>query len=196
MENLDLVKRVKNLRTKKGFSQEELAEKAGLSLRTIQRVENGESIPRGDTLKRLAVALQVSPDEIIDWQIQEDNNLLTVLHFSQLSTLVFPLLGIIIPMAIWILKKETIKDVDLVGRKVLNFQITWSILLFLLYAYLVVTMFFHFEPIFTPPINGFIFFMILVAGLYGYNVLMVIINIIRSRMGMTAFYKPAIGFLR
>jgi transcriptional regulator with XRE-family HTH domain len=48
-------KKVKDLRTKQGLSQEELAEKTGLSLRTIQRIENGESIPRGDTLKRLSV---------------------------------------------------------------------------------------------------------------------------------------------
>ena len=66
MENSELQKRVKELRIRKGFSQEELADKSGLSLRTIQRMENGDTYPRGDTLKRLAIALQVSPDKIID----------------------------------------------------------------------------------------------------------------------------------
>ncbi len=47
MERSDLAKRVKELRTKKGLSQEQLAEASGLSLRTIQRIENGETLPRG-----------------------------------------------------------------------------------------------------------------------------------------------------
>ena len=57
MNNLNLALRVKELRNRKGFSQETLAEESSLSLRTIQRIENNESIPRGDTLKRLANAL-------------------------------------------------------------------------------------------------------------------------------------------
>ena len=40
MEDKNLSQRVKELRKKKGLSQEELAKTAGLSLRTIQRVEN------------------------------------------------------------------------------------------------------------------------------------------------------------
>lgn len=54
--------RIKQLRESKGLSQEELSEKAGLSLRTIQRMENGESVPRGSTLKNLASSLNVSSD--------------------------------------------------------------------------------------------------------------------------------------
>jgi transcriptional regulator with XRE-family HTH domain len=67
MKNIQLANRIKNLRIRKGFSQEELAEISGLSLRTIQRIENGETEPRGDSLKRLVTAFEVSPDEILDW---------------------------------------------------------------------------------------------------------------------------------
>ena len=42
------------------MSQETLAEESGLSRRTIQRIELGESNPNGDSLKRLAEALQVN----------------------------------------------------------------------------------------------------------------------------------------
>ena len=35
--------RIKELRKQKGMSQEFLAEESGLSLRTIQRIENGET---------------------------------------------------------------------------------------------------------------------------------------------------------
>ena len=86
MENLELQKRVKDLRIKQGLSQEELADKTGLSLRTIQRIENGESVPRSDTLKRIAIALKVSPDEVIEWREQEDKNILIIMNLSQLGS--------------------------------------------------------------------------------------------------------------
>jgi transcriptional regulator with XRE-family HTH domain len=50
---------IKEIRINKKISQEELSERSGLSLRTIQRLENGESVPRGDTLKRLTNALEL-----------------------------------------------------------------------------------------------------------------------------------------
>jgi len=89
MENLKLPKRIKALRIRKGFSQEELALKTGLSLRTIQRIEQGESTPRGDSIRRLSVALQVSPEEIMDWKIQEDKNVITILNFQMTWSILF-----------------------------------------------------------------------------------------------------------
>lgn len=67
MEDKNLSQRVKELRKNKGLSQEELAKTAGLSLRTIQRVENKETEPTGDTLKRIATALNSTPAELINW---------------------------------------------------------------------------------------------------------------------------------
>ncbi len=75
MKNQELSKQIKELRNLKELSQEELSEKSGLSLRTVQRLENGESTPRGDTLKRLADALEISPDNFIDIQNSENTNL-------------------------------------------------------------------------------------------------------------------------
>ena len=70
MKNEKLVQRVKELRKLNGLSQEELAKKSGLSLRTIQRVENDETLPTGETLKRISAVLNVTPNELINW----DNN--------------------------------------------------------------------------------------------------------------------------
>ena len=50
---------MKTLRLQSGISQDELAALTQLSLRTIQRIENGETAPRGDSLKRIAAALNV-----------------------------------------------------------------------------------------------------------------------------------------
>lgn len=63
---------VKKLRKRKGLSQEELAENSGLSLRTIQRVENGETKPTGETLKRISAVLSVTLNELIDWDIKKE----------------------------------------------------------------------------------------------------------------------------
>ncbi len=59
-------KKVKELRKKKGLSQENLATKSGLSLRTIQRVEKAENHPTGETLNRICSALDISIEELTD----------------------------------------------------------------------------------------------------------------------------------
>lgn len=59
MRKIEFSNAVKKIRTEKGLSQEDLSGKSELSLRTIQRLENGKSEPRGDTLKRLTNALEL-----------------------------------------------------------------------------------------------------------------------------------------
>ena len=153
-------------------------EKTGLSLRTVQRIENGESIPRGDTLKKLAIALQISPDEIIDWQIQEDVNVITLLNLSQVGFVLFPWLGIIIPMLIWINKKDKIKDVDIVGKAILNFQISWNLLLIG-----VIIFWLLFGPI------GIIIW-------YIYSIVLIIINVWKYKRKGFVKYVPSLKILK
>jgi transcriptional regulator with XRE-family HTH domain len=47
------------------MSQEYLADESRVGLRTIQRIENNESEPTGETLKRIAIALDVELSELI-----------------------------------------------------------------------------------------------------------------------------------
>jgi transcriptional regulator with XRE-family HTH domain len=191
MGKTDLSNRIKELRSRKGLSQEQLAEISGLSLRTIQRIENDETIPRGDTLTRLAVALQVTPDDLIDWQILEDKNVLLLLNLSQLSFLAFPLLGIIVPLVIWILKKDKVKNVNQIGKAILNFQITWTLLLFSFYTLFTLSLVLHlgiFHSIHTLLIGAAIF--------YIFNVLTIIVNTVKVQIGKQIYYFPAIKFLR
>jgi len=65
MELKDLAKNVKELRAVRGMSQEYLADESRVSLRTIQRIENNESEPTGETIKRIAIALDVKLTELI-----------------------------------------------------------------------------------------------------------------------------------
>jgi transcriptional regulator with XRE-family HTH domain len=72
MTNEKLAQEVKELRKGKTLSQEELAKKSGLSLRTIQRVENGETEPTGETLKRISSALDVTTNELIGRTVNKE----------------------------------------------------------------------------------------------------------------------------
>jgi|BioPla2DNA2_1021312.scaffolds.fasta_scaffold34489_1 transcriptional regulator with XRE-family HTH domain len=78
MEKNKLAQGVKDLRKRKGLSQEDLSLKSGLSLRTIQRVENGESEPTGETLKRISAVFGITPNELIDWNFDKENLKYTV----------------------------------------------------------------------------------------------------------------------
>ncbi|WP_299780793.1 helix-turn-helix domain-containing protein [uncultured Formosa sp.] len=132
MQEHSLGKKVKRLRNSQGISQEFLAEESGLSIRTIQRIEKGETSPNGDTCRKLSDALKVSPNDLMGWTQVEDIEFLKKLNLSALTFIFFPLLGILVPALMWISKKDKVKDVDKIAKKVINFEITWVILLFLI----------------------------------------------------------------
>lgn len=67
-----LSEKVKQLRIKNGFSQEYLAEESKVSLRTIQRIEKNESKPTGETIKRLAMAFDISVSELTQFDRSEE----------------------------------------------------------------------------------------------------------------------------
>jgi DNA-binding XRE family transcriptional regulator len=57
--------KLKELRTKKGLSQEELAQKLFITRETVSRYESGTRSPDLATLKRIAVFFDVSLDELL-----------------------------------------------------------------------------------------------------------------------------------
>ena len=103
-------------------------------MRTIQRIENGDSVPRGDTLRRIAQALQVDLAAITDTENRAgqkplpDKGYLHLLNASMLSIFFSPVLWIILPMILWIIKKRKSPVVDAAGKKILNFQLTMIVL--------------------------------------------------------------------
>jgi len=200
MKHSELAQKIKDLRNRKGLSQEQLADAAKINLRTVQRIEAGETEPRGDTLTRIANALNIKPEELIDWTEQEDKGFLAVLNLSALSFFAFPLLGIIVPLALWILKKDKIRNSDKVGKRLLNFQISWCIVLFLGYTLLITSKIFH---VALPLPNISILnlgrgelLILIIPIFYLTNVVLIIVNSIRSYNGKSVFYQPAFRFLR
>jgi transcriptional regulator with XRE-family HTH domain len=74
METNDLAIKLKELRALRGMSQEYLAEESRVSLRTIQRIENNESKPTGETLKRISVALGADIKELIGEHVPSETS--------------------------------------------------------------------------------------------------------------------------
>ena len=186
-----LALKVKELRLKKGMSQEALAEESGLSRRTIQRIELGESNPNGDSLKKLANALQVNADELIDWAIKEDIKYLTFLNLSAISFIFFPLLGILIPFILWTTKKDKIKNINSNAKALINFQITWNIMLFFIPIVLLILSRIDFIKGITMST-----FIVVIVVLYVYNFLSIVINTVRISSDKSVSYFPKIDLLR
>lgn len=60
LEKEEIAEKVKKSRQAKGLTQAALGEKTGLSLRSIQRIENGEVSPRAYSLNKLSEVLETS----------------------------------------------------------------------------------------------------------------------------------------
>lgn len=52
--------KITEIRKRKGLSQEIVADKANINLRTLQRIEKGETEPHGNTLRSLCEVLDVN----------------------------------------------------------------------------------------------------------------------------------------
>ena len=121
-EKMEIGKLIKELRTKKGLTQEELAERTEVSARTIQRIENGEVDPRAYTLQMIAKALDVDfslfAAGTTDENKEEDNsNWQGLLHLTGLLPLFFPTL------IFWNLRKVKSKEMTNHFRAALSMQL-------------------------------------------------------------------------
>lgn len=204
MKNSDLTKKIKELRLRKGISQEQLALETGLNLRTIQRIECGESEPRGHSINVLASALNTSPNELIDWVVTKDKQYLMTLNLSSLGFLLFPLLGIFIPLILWFLKKDRIKSINMLGKKLINFQISWCILLLFFYASIMVIQTYGLSPISMEDNQlsilglgiGELFLLGVPFLSYIYNFVLVLYNTYCIYSDRPIFYNPALKIFK
>jgi transcriptional regulator with XRE-family HTH domain len=200
MNNQNLAIKIKDLRNRKAFSQEQLAEESNLSLRTIQRIEKGESIPRGDTLVKLTQALGVTPDDLLEWEIIEDKGYVQLLNWSAISFIIQPLLGIIIPLVMWIFKRGKVKFVDETGKKIINFQITWVLILNIFSIIVtkssIMPLYFNILDSMFLIFSKFSIALLILLLLYLFNIVCILINVKKSQKGLKNKYFPAIPFLK
>lgn len=137
---MNLHERISKTRKEKGLTQEELAAMSNVTVRTIQRIEKGESIPRSFTLKALAKAL----DRPYDWLLADEVTIpansrqndaihfLKVFNLSCFAYIIVPWVHFLIPNCILKRQKNLQEDVISFGRKIIRQQLYWSVSLHLL----------------------------------------------------------------
>ncbi len=124
MQQPELGSKIAQLRKEKGYTQEDLAAKCNMNVRSIQRIEKGEVEPRPYTLKILSDILEYQ-FLVRDQNDERTKNIwLAFMHISSFMPLV------IVPLIIWILKRDEFPEIEQQGKDVINFQISMCIYLF------------------------------------------------------------------
>lgn len=181
--------KIKEIRKRKGWTQEGLAEEARINLRTIQRIEKGESEPRGKTLHLICTALGIQAEDLLDYGKQEDPTYLALVHLSVLIFLIIPLGNIILPLILWSNKRDKITGLQRLGVNLLNYQIVWTFL-----AFLSAIGFAYFKILHWAGSQSLFYVLI---GLYALNVVLPLIFAYQANKGKKAsFYPNLIPFIR
>ena len=81
------------------------------------------------------------------------------------------------------------------GKAILNFQITWTVLIFLTYIFLMGGILLSWEVSYSLTINPFLWIGIMVFP-YVYNFVLIIVNTLKIYNGKEIKYFPSIRFLR
>ena len=178
----EIGKKIKEVRKKKGLSQEELAESAKVNLRTIQRIENNESEPRGKTLNLICNVLNINAEDILDYGKQMDKSYLIIFHLSVIVFLAIPIGNIVVPLILWMNKKDKIIGLKEIGANLLNFQIVWSIFTFISIFTFALFKIMHYR---TYNILFYVF-----IGLYALNIILPITFAIKTNKGKTENLYP------
>lgn len=154
---------LKKIREGRNLTQEELAEKSGISVRTIQRIEAGTE-PKGYTLKTLASTLEISEKDLLASIIQKEeikveepisinefetekpistteeveifkSTLIKIINLSSLPFAWFPIANFLPPLLIMIFTKEKSQ----LAKEIISLQIFLAIIspiIFLIVAFL------------------------------------------------------------
>lgn len=117
---------VQQLREEKNLTQSELAEKSGLSLRTIQRIEAG-NIPKGFTLKTLANIFETEPEKLVPSKEIVELDRAKLINLSSLIGLLIPFGGVLFPLILTYKTKDS-KNKEL-GKSIVSVQIILAVAL-------------------------------------------------------------------
>ena len=116
--------KVRILREEKNWTQTELAEKSGVSLRTVQRIESGQVL-KGFSLRAIAKSLEISPEELFFAEENSANvSRAKMINFSALAGFVIPFGSIIFPLILTYKTKDSLNKE--LGKNIVSFQIILS----------------------------------------------------------------------
>ena len=131
---------LKRIRETKNLTQEELAQKSGLSVRTIQRVEAG-MLPKGYTLKALARTLDIPEEDLLNIKIVQQEietvelpgtitenysanlALAKIINLCSIPVAWLPIANFMVPLLIMFFTKEKSRII----KQIISLQIILSI---------------------------------------------------------------------
>ena len=132
--------KLKTIREFQNLTQEELAEKSGISVRTIQRIETGKT-PKGYTLKVLAKVLAIEENALLLENVEKENlehveefnqteestsvnfTKLKLINLSSIPFILIPPLNIIVPFFLMFKMKQQ----NSLTKQLISIQILWTI---------------------------------------------------------------------
>lgn len=173
----NISKKIRKIRRARQLTQEDLANQSGISLDVIRKIENFEIIPLGNTLNAIAISLHVSAEELYN---KKRHKIFHWIQVSQFTFLFAPLLNILIPFLIWKSKSGEIAGIHTLAKRVINFQLTWTLLLLIL------------SVLSSLYKEDFFFFIGIILLLNIYNFILVSANILKKK----AIYKPTFKFIK
>jgi len=169
----------------KGLTQEELSDKTTVGVRTIQRIEKGEVEPHLQTVKLLAIGLDIEVNDLLVLENPKEETIqrkwMLLIHGSPFFGLIIPFANVLFPLFIWISKAEDNKKYDAHGRAVINFHCTISLLF-------IISLLLFF------PFPGFNF--IGTAAVFLFGIIFSIKNLMSALGSGTCNYPISIPFLK
>lgn len=137
-------KTIKNHRLTRHLSQQELSDRSGVSIRTIQRLENNATNGSPFVIKSLCKALDIPVESLQKINTQIDDKSLTstkqlkYINLSSLLALVVPFSNLIVPSVLYFLfRKFLSREIDKeAALKIISFQIIWSALTLILMVFI------------------------------------------------------------
>ena len=179
----------------KGLTQKELSDKTNVTVRTIQRIEKGETEPHLQTVKLIAAALEIEVDALIPLDDPKKESIqkkwLLLFHSIPFIGFVLPFFNIFIPLFIWIHKREDNPVYYEHGRKVINFQLS-----IMLYFILIMATFFflgHLFPFGSGNWSSIV--LLLFISIIPFSVLVMLFNIYKAVKDNTCYYPLSIPFI-
>jgi transcriptional regulator with XRE-family HTH domain len=134
--------KLKGIREQQNLTQEELSEKAGISVRTIQRIEAGTD-PKGYTLRVLAETLDIPEKELLNKLVEIENkeeinqkmmpkeeqillnySLIKLVNLSSLPFFILPPLNILLPLLLMFAMKQK----NPITKQIISVQMMWTII--------------------------------------------------------------------
>ncbi|WP_177732258.1 helix-turn-helix domain-containing protein [Flavobacterium inviolabile] len=182
---------LKNIREQQNLTQEELADRSGISTRTIQRIEAGTK-PKGYTLKILAKTLGIKEEELLHKKVEEaiagnpeekairmeepvlvNYSLIKLINLSSILFVILPPLNILFPVVLMF----TMKQKNQVIRQIISIQIIWTIAAPIIFMMV----------IFTKPGNKVTLFTMIVLALV--NIYIILRNAMEIDRNKKLYYR-------